>query len=519
MDLSKIRVAVRPRSASEATDLGFVIARHWWRPLMISWLMVALPLSVIFHLLFYQTPWVAGLLIWWFKPLYEQAPLYILSRALFAEKTPMTEVLKNFRTITAKQWFANLTWRRFTPRRSFNAPVSQLEGLSGRERRERIAVLHGSRPSGGWLTFIAVHLELVIYFSLFSLLMIAIPTEMEVDAFQLMQGEGFWVVVLQNALYIIAIATIAPFYVAAGFSLYLHRRIELEAWDIEIDFRKLRQRLERGKDLVMNGSIASASSKVASLLLCFFIWGGSSGDLLAERVSHVDQAVKDATRDNGELTPEYAKQQISGILSDPVFGHEETRKVWRRINEEEKQEKSPGSDLEWLARLVQLIATIGEALLWFFVVLLIGWIVYLYPKWSVWFGLTRRTISKQYQPPETLFGLDVRPESLPEDIAKEVLQSYQDGQPRAALSLLYRATLVQLINHHHMEFQKGATEGECVEIVKQAQHRTGSYFLKLTHTWQAMAYNHQSPDLEEMRALCEQWHDQLHGNIAEESGQ
>ena len=28
-----------------------------------------------------------------------------------------------------------------------------------------------------------------------------------------------------------------PFYVAAGFAMYLNRRVELEAWDIEQEFR------------------------------------------------------------------------------------------------------------------------------------------------------------------------------------------------------------------------------------------------------------------------------------------
>ena len=34
-----------------------------------------------------------------------------------------------------------------------------------------------------------------------------------------------------------------PIYVACGFSLYLNRRTVLEAWDIELVFRRMRQRL------------------------------------------------------------------------------------------------------------------------------------------------------------------------------------------------------------------------------------------------------------------------------------
>ena len=38
--------------------------------------------------------------------------------------------------------------------------------------------------------------------------------------------------------YAIAVLFLEPFYVAAGFGMYLNRRAELEAWDIEQEFRR-----------------------------------------------------------------------------------------------------------------------------------------------------------------------------------------------------------------------------------------------------------------------------------------
>ncbi len=38
--------------------------------------------------------------------------------------------------------------------------------------------------------------------------------------------------------YALTIGFLEPFYVAAGFALYLNRRAELEAWDIEQEFRR-----------------------------------------------------------------------------------------------------------------------------------------------------------------------------------------------------------------------------------------------------------------------------------------
>jgi hypothetical protein len=38
--------------------------------------------------------------------------------------------------------------------------------------------------------------------------------------------------------YATAVVFLEPFYVAAGFAMYLNRRAELEAWDIEQEFRR-----------------------------------------------------------------------------------------------------------------------------------------------------------------------------------------------------------------------------------------------------------------------------------------
>ena len=38
--------------------------------------------------------------------------------------------------------------------------------------------------------------------------------------------------------YAAVIVFLEPFYVAAGFALYLNRRVELEAWDVEQELRR-----------------------------------------------------------------------------------------------------------------------------------------------------------------------------------------------------------------------------------------------------------------------------------------
>ena len=46
------------------------------------------------------------------------------------------------------------------------------------------------------------------------------------------------VAVVAAAAYAAAVLFLEPFYVASGFAQYLNRRAELEAWDIEQEFRR-----------------------------------------------------------------------------------------------------------------------------------------------------------------------------------------------------------------------------------------------------------------------------------------
>jgi hypothetical protein len=56
---------------------------------------------------------------------------------------------------------------------------------------------------------------------------------------KLFMGSGSHTLDIVSTLaYAITIGFLEPFYVASGFALYLNRRAELEAWDIEQEFRR-----------------------------------------------------------------------------------------------------------------------------------------------------------------------------------------------------------------------------------------------------------------------------------------
>jgi hypothetical protein len=108
---------------------------------------------------------------------------------------------------------------------------------------------------------------------------------------------------------LLAMSLIAPFYVAGGFALYLNRRVELEAWDLELNFRRIAAQAEARRSGVR--SFGGAALLSAALVL---VW--PADPLLAD------------------TTPEQAQQLIQEILAGEEFGKPEQVGYWRRIPEE-----------------------------------------------------------------------------------------------------------------------------------------------------------------------------------------
>ncbi len=251
MQLNQIKAVVRPRNAWEAIDLGFTLVQTWWRPLFKVWLACLLPLACLDYALFWQSPWLAVFLLWLCKPLLDACLLHFLSHALFGQSPKVRETYWALGVLIVKK---NLLWAalrlRFSFSRAFLLPVWQLENLSGRAREQRLKILmkHQSE-TGQWLGFACYLFEWTLYLALFALLLFFLPEHFayrEEFGFALLHRDDAapWATAVIAVFNVFSIALIEPFFVAAGFALYLNRRTHLEGWDIELGFRQLAARLQ-----------------------------------------------------------------------------------------------------------------------------------------------------------------------------------------------------------------------------------------------------------------------------------
>ncbi len=241
MQLSKLIIEPRVRSAWAAIDLGTLLARQfWWRGVAL-YLVLAIPVFVLARFTADIYSWLPLFVFWWFKPLYERPFLYLLSRELFSERVSTIDCLLNFKQWLFPSLLSVLTVRRLSTNRGMYAPVSLLEQPTASEYGKRTGVL-GLKFSNAstCLTFILHQVETVFAFAIMAFIFFILP-DFAKEAFGGLFGDDHYFYLVWSLLLFVPFAIIAPFYCAAGFCLYICRRIELEGWDMEICFREWMQ--------------------------------------------------------------------------------------------------------------------------------------------------------------------------------------------------------------------------------------------------------------------------------------
>jgi len=234
MRVDSLTLALRPRSMSEAADWGAALVRAHARSVWGCFLPVYGVLLLVVLPTAWFADWLPLLLIWVFKPWLDRTLLFVLSQAAFGQSTRPADLWQAWRSLWLKQWFATL-WSRFSLRRAYLLPALQLEGLRGKalRQRRRLLLRHNSSAAlGQHLVF--VHVEIALYVALLSVGgWVAPEGSREHFLVWLTSSEEWLPQILTTLAYVLVVAVLEPFYVAGGFCMYLNRRVELEAWDVE----------------------------------------------------------------------------------------------------------------------------------------------------------------------------------------------------------------------------------------------------------------------------------------------
>lgn len=200
-------------------------------------------------------------------------------------------------------------------------------------------------------------------------------------------------------------------------------------------------------------------------------------------------------------TPEEARRLVRRLqLEQRPATRTEYR--WQRKEKPQPERKEPDwlkKFIEWLDRrdfsglrgLVQGAAELSRIL----VVLVLGGGLAAYLFHMKRLGrlqLRPAAPSATRQKADMLFGLDLRPESLPAEPAAASVALFARGRPREALALLYRAALSHFIHEDGLPLETAMTELECEREVRRSGAAAKSrYFRSLTVCWIRTAYGHE----------------------------
>ena len=218
----------------EAADLGVRLCQSAAREVYQCYLVAALPSLALSWRPTRSLTWLPSLLIWWVKPWLDRTVLFVLSRAAFGQATRVSELC----AINVASGGASFS----QPDDPAAVAVAILHavGLSARGPAvfglgKRVQQIRRGRTTPATLMTSAFSVtETVLTVALVSLIFWFEPG----------RADPNWTARLASlhlpitCAYALVVLFLEPFYVAAGFAMYLNRRAQLEAWDIEQELRR-----------------------------------------------------------------------------------------------------------------------------------------------------------------------------------------------------------------------------------------------------------------------------------------
>lgn len=546
MQIDRLNVVLRARSGWEAMELGMALVRRHAAAIWAPWVIVSLPVFVLINALAWWTDsfgW-AWLAMWWLKPLFERIALYVISRGVFGDASTTPQTLRAQRTWGWQGFWGYLGWRRLSPLRSVLLPVNLLEGTDPAHRRQRRrAIAGGAVGHALLLTLVCMIFEIVLVVGGIAAVFLFIPVDLLSESWRAAwelakQDMPAWMQLGVNLLFWVAATLIGPFYVGAGFGLYLDRRTQMEAWDLEIAFRRLHARLQQAAPLLvlalvliwpgaaLHAQQAPAQSNTKGALL-------APADDAPSPAENTD-AASDADGDGGENdeaddpprtydndpdnTPTVIfgdevvdtagfRQAVQRAYDDPLQSPTRETTEWTRIEsdateaEKAKREAAAKANGKRDSKGPLLPARIAEWTLWAMVGILVVLLLATAPRWLPWLrGSGHRRRAKA----ATVVEEPIRvPDVAPPDPAARARALWQEGRPRQALALLYRASVDSMSERAQINLPPGATEAQCLRASRRMPVEADrSLFARIVRVWQYAAYAGRLPADDDFEALA-----------------
>jgi hypothetical protein len=206
----------------------------------------------------------------------------------------------------------------------------------------------------------------------------------------------------------------------------------------------------------------------------------------APATSTAPAPVADAVPTSAALTPAAIVDAIADLRHDPNLGGQTKIRTLRWVTKSQPQ--PPPAAPGWMSGLFEYAGQFGGLLLW---VAGIGAAA----TAAVWiFRLLKSREPSAVPTPahvsdRRVLGLDIQPDSLPDDVSAAALELLRAGRLRDCLSLLYRASLSSAVHRFGVAIGAHHTEREVLGAVRGALDESRArYFADLVTTRQRVVY-------------------------------
>ena len=252
--------------------------------------------------------------------------------------------------------------------------------------------------------------------------------------------------------------------------------------------------------------------RAAVLVACV---GGARAEGL--HVSVAASAPADAASAAAPADPRAARVEaaVERLRVDPLLSgkHRAHRLRWKSGEPDPDDRKTAEPDpswFAWFASLVRFINDTSRFLMWGLIAAIVAALLVSARHFVQLRSFRRRASTRSAV--SHVRDLDVRPESLPDDVGAAAWALWQSGRVPAALSLLYRGALSRLIHRFEVPITASATEGECLDLARARLEPTAlRYITQVVRAWQASIYGGRALSLAMGEALCTGFAERLDG--------
>lgn len=505
MELNKLTFEPQPRTPHQVFDLTLLFVRRNFWSLFSLYLGLLIPIVLFGTLLFgvYYT----SLLVWWLKPLLERPLLHYLANNSFGIQTKWQQSIKAITQLKLIDILKMLTIHRLSTNRAYLAPVEQLERQNTTQTTKRKNILKNRCDNKQfWWMILCVHIEFVITGVLVGAFFALFPDTMPINdqfSIEYFNNETFEQVYFIG--YLIAISCIAPYFTTGGFLMYLNSRIKLEAWDIELSFKRIAAKFSQICIIGLISSLLFIQSQPAY---------AESNESFSEKIEKLEKQLNKTKKEE----PEYQRtEQLNQIHQDVVNIYRENELINSQSTwvPKLKDNKDSQFDLTWLKNLFEslsfltsLSSVIGY-IFWALVISLVAWVIWkivqIFMSNNSWSRQNRKVKSN---PSEThvpdFISSENNKNKWPKDLLTASKQALEQSQTRYALALLLRHSILRISQQHPNLFHKSMTENECkLALIKVIKDEQKSSYHILFDTWIALAWAHKPVTSDTILSLIE----------------